>query len=136
MKELTLEIITPSKCAFAGEIESLSVPGTKGSFQVLFNHAPILSTFEIGKIKIVDKNKSEIEFATSGGTVEVLANKILLLAETVETKDEIDIKRAQAAFERAKERLSNRTKEVDVTRAEGALARAANRLKVAKQEKA
>jgi len=131
MKEINLEIITPSKCAFAGEIESLTVPGTKGSFQVLYNHAPILSSIEIGKIKIVDKNKKEIEFATSGGTVEVLNNKILLLAESVETKDEIDINRAQAAFERAKERLANKTKETDIPRAEGALARAANRLKVA-----
>lgn len=131
MKELNLEIITPSKCAFSGEIRSLTVPGTKGSFQILFNHAPILSSIEIGKIKIVDKGKKEIEFATSGGTVEVLKNKILLLAESVETKDEIDVARAQAAFERAKERLSNRSKEIDVPRAEGALARAANRLKVA-----
>jgi len=136
MKELILEIITPSKCAFSGEIESISVPGTKGNFQVLFNHAPILSSFEVGKIKLIDKNKKEIEFATSGGTIEVLKNKILLLAESVETKDEIDVKRAQAAFERAKERLSNRSKETDIPRAEGALARAANRLKVAKQYKA
>ncbi len=133
MKELTLEIITPSKCAFSGEIESLTVPGSKGSFQVLFNHAPILSTFEIGKIKILDKDKKDVEFATSGGTVEVLKNKILILAETVETKDEIDVQRAQAAFERAKERLANRTRETDVPRAEGSLARAANRLKVAEK---
>lgn len=131
MKELLLEIITPSKCAYAGEVESVTVPGTKGSFQILFNHAPILSTFEIGKIKIVDKNKKVVEFATSGGTVEVLKNKILLLAESIETKDEIDVKRAQAAFQRAKDRLSNRTKDTDITRAEGALAKAANRLKVA-----
>jgi F-type H+-transporting ATPase subunit epsilon len=136
MKEMKLEIITPSKCAFSGEIESLSVPGSKGSFQVLFNHAPILSTFEIGKLKIVDSDKKEIEFATSGGTIEVLANKILVLAETVETKDEIDVKRAQESFERAKERLSNRAKETDIPRAEGAYARAVNRLKMAGQYKA
>lgn len=136
MKEIKLEIITPSKCAYSGEIESLSVPGSKGSFQVLYNHAPILSTFEIGKLKIVDKDKKEIEFATSGGTIEVLANKILVLAESVETKDEIDVKRAQASFERAKERLSNRSKEIDIPRAEGAYARAVNRLKIVGQYKA
>lgn len=133
MKELLVEIITPSKCAYSGEVESLTVPGSKGSFQVLFNHAPLLSTFEIGKIRIVDKQNKEIEFATSGGTVEVLANKILVLAESAETKDEIDIKRAKEAFERAKARLTSRTKETDIPRAEGALARASNRLKVAQK---
>ena len=131
MKEINLEIITPSKCAYSGEIESLSVPGTKGSFQVLFNHAPILSSFEIGKIKVVEKSKKELEFATSGGTVEVLKNKILILAESIETKDEIDVKRAQEAFDRAKARLASKDKELDVARAEGAYARALNRLKIA-----
>lgn len=135
MKELLLEIITPSKCAFAGEVLSATIPGVKGSFQILFNHAPILSSFEIGKIKIIDKNKRLIEFATSGGTVEVFKNKILILAESVETKDDIDIKRAQAAFQRAKDRISNRTKDTDITRAEGALAKAANRLKLAGKKK-
>lgn len=129
MKELNLEIITPSKQAFSGKVKSITVPGTAGSFQVLFNHAPLLSTFEIGKIKLEDLEGKEIEFATSGGTVEVTENKILILADSLESKEEIDINRAKQAYDRAKERLANRAKEVDSMRAEGALARSINRLK-------
>lgn len=129
MKEISLEIITPSKQAFSGKVKSITVPGTAGSFQVLFNHAPLLSTFEIGKIKLEDLEGKEIEFATSGGTVEVTENKILILADSLESKEEIDINRAKQAYDRAKERLANRAKEVDSMRAEGALARSINRLK-------
>jgi len=129
MKELNLEIITPSKQAFSGKVKSITVPGTAGSFQVLFNHAPLLSTFEIGKVKIEDLEGKEVEFVTSGGTVEVTENKLLILADSLETKEEINVERAKQSYDRAKERLANRGKDVDAIRAEGALARAINRLK-------
>ncbi|KAF0214518.1 MAG: F0F1 ATP synthase subunit [Ignavibacteria bacterium] len=129
MKELNLEIITPSKQAFSGKVKSITIPGTAGSFQVLFNHAPLLSTFEIGKVKIENLEGKETEFATSGGTVEVTENKILILADSLETKEEINVERAKQAYDRAKERLANRGKDIDAIRAEGALARAINRLK-------
>ncbi len=130
MKEINLEIITPSKVAFKGKVKSITIPGTAGSFQVLFNHAPLLSSFEIGKIKLVDLEGKEEEFATSGGTVEVMENKILLLADSFESKDEIDVERAQKSLLRAKDRLATRGKgDINLQRAEGALARAANRLK-------
>lgn len=129
MKEINLEIITPSKQAFSGKVKTVTVPGTSGSFQVLFNHAPLLSTFEIGKVKIEDLDGKELEFVTAGGTVEVTENKILILADSIETKDEIDVQRALKSYERAKQRLSMRGKDIDLFRAEGALARAINRLK-------
>jgi len=129
MKEINLEIITPSKQAFSGKVKSLTVPGTAGSFQVLYNHSPLISTFEIGKIKIEDLEGKYLEFVTSGGTVEVTENKILLLADSIESKEEIDVQRALKSYERAKQRLTARGKEVDPFRAEVALARAINRLK-------
>ena len=130
MKELNVEIITPSKSAFSGKVKSISLPGTLGNFQVLFNHAPLLSTFEIGKIKIVDLDDKETEYATSGGTVEVLSNKILVLADSFESKEEIDIERAERSLQRAKERIANRNKEkIDEARAEASLRRAMNRIK-------
>jgi len=130
MKELNVEIITPSKSAFSGKVKSISLPGTLGNFQVLFNHAPLLSTFEIGKIKIVDLDDKETEYATSGGTVEVLSNKILVLADSFESKEEIDIQRAERSLQRAKERIANRNKEkIDGARAEASLRRAMNRIK-------
>lgn len=130
MKELNVEIITPSRSAYSGKVKSISLPGTLGNFQVLFNHAPLLSTFEIGKIKIVGLDDKETEYATSGGTVEVLTNKILVLADSFESKDEIDIERAERSLQRAKDRIANRNKEkIDEIRAEASLRRAMNRLK-------
>ncbi|MBS3946509.1 MAG: ATP synthase F1 subunit epsilon [Melioribacter sp.] len=130
MKELNIEIITPSKSAYSGKVKSISLPGTLGNFQVLFNHAPLLSTFEIGKIKIVGLDDIETEYATSGGTVEVLTNKILVLADSFESKEDIDIERAERSLQRAKDRIANRNKEkIDEIRAEASLRRAVNRLK-------
>ena len=130
MKELKLEIITPTKVAFTGNVKSLTVPGSLGSFQVLFNHAPLISTFEVGRIKLENEQAEANEFATSGGTIEVKDNVILVLADSLESKEEIDIIRAQGALQRAKNRLGNKSKEeIDQIRAEAALARAVNRLK-------
>ena len=133
-KEINLEIITPQKQAFFGVVLSVTIPGTVGNFQVLFNHAPILSSFEVGQLKLVNPKGEITVFATSGGTVEVLDNKILVLAETLEKPEEINIERAEEAQDRANERLHrDDRKDVDVLRAEFALQRALNRLKVAKK---
>ncbi len=128
MKEFELEIITPSKVAYKGRVNAVTVPGTLGSFQILFNHAPLLSSFEIGRIKI-KQGESTSEFTTGGGTVEVVDNHVLILADSFESKEEIDIERAKSAYQRAKERLSSHSKDIDISRAEAALARAINRLK-------
>ncbi len=126
-----LEVITPSKAAYKGKVISVTVPGTLGNFQILSNHAPIMSSLEIGVIKIVEDNNKELIFATSGGTVEVVDNKITILAESFESKDEIDAERAEKAKKRALERLAKRKSEkIDDIRAELALKRALNRLKV------
>lgn len=126
-----LEVITPSKAAYKGKVKSVTVPGTQGNFQILENHAPIISSLEIGVIKIVEEDGKSLVFATSGGTVEVVENKITVLAETFESKDEIDAKRAEEAKRRAEERLAKRKIEkIDSIRAELALKRAINRLKI------
>lgn len=131
MKLFELEIITPVKKAYQGKVQAITVPGTLGSFQVLYNHAPLISTLEIGKIKIIDENNNELFFATSGGMIEVRDNKVMVLADTFEAPDEISLERATSAMNRAKERLKSRA-DVDIPRAEGALARAANRISVYK----
>lgn len=132
IKEIYIEIITPSKVAYSGKIKSVTIPGTLGSFQVLFNHAPLQSSFEIGRIKVEDINNQVIEFTTGGGIVEVLKNKVLILADSLELKEEIDIERAKASLKRAKERLSSKNKnKIDVKRAEASYQRAVNRLKFA-----
>ena len=129
MKAFTLEIVTPSKLAFNAEIVSVTVPGTLGEFQVLFNHAPIVSNFEVGKLKIHTPDNEIVYFATGGGVIEVLKNKVVILAQSLERSNEIDAERAQQAVDRAKQRLEQRD-QVNVARAEAALTRGLNRLKV------
>ncbi len=135
MKTLHVDIVTPSKTAFDGDVQSITLPGSMGNFQVLYNHAPLMSSLEIGQIKIEDEQGGKKVFATSGGTVEVLNNKVIVLAETLESLEEIDAQRAEDAVKRAKERIAKETdeKDIDIVRAELALRRAINRLKLIKK---
>ncbi len=77
-----LEIVTPDQKVFEGEVVSVSFPGTDGSFQVLNHHAPLLSTLKKGTIVYKDA-KNEFEVAVDGGVVEVLNNKVVVLAESI-----------------------------------------------------
>lgn len=128
-----LQIITPGRVVFNGEATSLSAPGTKGGFQVLHNHAPFISTIEIGEIKVKDRNGSDSLYATTGGFVEVKDNEVMVLAETVELAREIDKQRAQAANQRATKRLHSHDPGIDVERARLAMMRSLNRLRVAEK---
>ncbi len=81
---MKIEIITPDKKVYEGEIKSVRVPGKKGSFQVLKDHAPIISTLDKGLVIMVDQTENkEIIYEISGGVIEVKMNKIILLAESV-----------------------------------------------------
>ena len=79
---MKLEIITPDKKIYEGDIRSIRVPGKKGSFQVLKDHAPIISTLENGPVFIVDQEGRETKLEINGGVIEVKMNKIILLAES------------------------------------------------------
>lgn len=78
---MLLEIISPDKNLYTGEVISLRVPGSKGSFQILKNHAPIISTLEKGKIMIRDSEGKNTTIEVDGGVVEAKNNKIIVLAE-------------------------------------------------------
>ena len=135
MSELNLEIVTPSKSAFIGDIKSITVPGTKGRFQVLKNHAPIISTLDIGMLKVDLPDGKENYYSTAGGTIEVLDNKVIVLADSIELVSEIDEERALNAKQRAEQRLAEKNSDLNLTRAQGALARAINRLSVKEKYK-
>jgi F-type H+-transporting ATPase subunit epsilon len=78
-----IEIITPDNKVYEGDIKSVRVPGKKGSFQVLKDHAPIISTLEKGPVIIIDQTGTEKRFEIDGGVIEVKLNKIILLADSV-----------------------------------------------------
>jgi F-type H+-transporting ATPase subunit epsilon len=80
---MRIEIITPDKKIYDGEIKSVRVPGKKGSFQVLKDHAPIISTLDRGSVRMIDQENNEIIYDISGGIIEVKANNIILLADSV-----------------------------------------------------
>jgi F-type H+-transporting ATPase subunit epsilon len=80
---MKIEIITPDQKVFEGEIRSIRVPGSKGSFQVLKDHAPIVSTLDSGPVIMVDNAGNETRYEIDGGVIEVKMNKIILLAESV-----------------------------------------------------
>lgn len=80
---MKIEIITPDRKVFEGEIKSIRVPGKKGSFQVLKDHAPIISTLENGEVIMIDMEGNETRYTINGGVIEVKMNKIILLAESL-----------------------------------------------------
>jgi F-type H+-transporting ATPase subunit epsilon len=79
---MNLEILTPDKKVYEGEVSAVTVPGTLGSFQILKGHAPIISTLEDGPV-IVKTNSESQTFNIKGGVVEVLENKVIVLTEAV-----------------------------------------------------
>ncbi len=78
---MNIEIVTPEKTIFTGEVVLVQLPGIDGLFEILNNHAPLIAVLGKGKIKIVDKAENIQFFNINGGVVEVLKNKVLVLAE-------------------------------------------------------
>lgn len=79
---MRLEIITPDKTLYAGEIKRVRLPGSNGLFEILNNHAPIISTLEKGTIRIIDENDRRLTFAVTGGMVENKNNQVIVLLES------------------------------------------------------
>ncbi len=125
-----LDIVTPERTLFSGEVRHLSVPGTEGSFGVLTGHVPLLAAMKVGCLGFIQEGHGEFQVATSGGFVEVQREQVTVLAETAEFAAEIDVERAEAARDRALERLSDNEHKFDEVRAKLALNRALNRLKI------
>lgn len=76
---MLVEVITPDKVVFSGEADSIKLPGTSGQFEALNNHAPLISSLEAGKV-IVKTSEGNKEFDINGGIVEILNNKVIVLA--------------------------------------------------------
>lgn len=123
------QLLTPEGSRFEGQVVSVRVPGSNGDFQMLYNHAPIVSSLGIGKISIKQEGESELNFAVSGGFVEMSDNQLTILAEKAEKSTEINKEEALKLRDNAKEKLNSldyRSKD-----AETELAIAENRLNIA-----
>ncbi len=128
---LSLEIATPMRLVTAETADEVVIPGIEGYFGVLPGHAPFLTTLGIGELRY-RQGREERHLAVSGGFAEVRNDKVIVLADTAETPEDIDRARAEHARERAERRLGGRSQEeVDYMRCQAALARALTRIQVA-----
>lgn len=126
---ISVTIVTPSGTQVEFDVQHLRAPGSEGEFGVLHGHLPFMTALKIGKLRL-DTEEGQQIWATSGGYIEVLGNQVIILAETAEKSDQIDLERAEAAKERALGRLSDKSSDLDIKRATLALARAFNRIKI------
>ncbi|MCX5999816.1 MAG: F0F1 ATP synthase subunit epsilon [Chloroflexi bacterium] len=135
MAKLKLEIVTAERSLLSDEVDAVIAPGVVGQFTVLPQHAPLMAMLEPGEL-CLRKGGDDSFIVVSGGYLEVLDNRVLILADSAERDDEIDLERAEAAKKRAQERLTHPGEEVlDLARAEAALRRSMARLKVAERRK-
>lgn len=124
------EIVTPEKLVVRDMAEEMQIPAKNGYIGVLPGHAPLITELAVGEITYRNAGTTGI-FSVAWGFAEVLPNKVTILAETAERPEEIDLKRAQEAKQRAEERLQGGQTDVDYERALKALQRAETRIDVA-----
>ena len=128
-----LEIVTPSRLLVKDAAEEAQVPGVSGYLGILPGHAPLITELAVGVLTYKASGATHT-LSVAWGFMEVLPDKVTILAEAAEHPQEIDVERAQKAKGRAEQRLKSNDLQVDYTRAEDALQRADTRLNVAKEK--
>ena len=130
---LQLEIVTPEKLAYQGEVDSVQLPGSEGELGVLPHHAPLVSTLGAGELRLRKGGEDEF-FAIVGGFLQVLPDKVVVMAETADMASEIDLERAQEARRKAEQTLESGFVEgADLAAARAALQTALLRIRVAER---
>jgi F-type H+-transporting ATPase subunit epsilon len=129
MSSFLVEIVTPERKVYAETANMVSVSGVEGELGILPNHIPLVTPLRIAPVTIKRGNTVDV-IAVNGGFIEVRKDKIVILAESAELATDINIERAEAAKQRAQQRLAAKQDQVDFRRAELALQRAMNRLNI------
>ena len=128
--KLALEIVTPDRALVREEVDEVQLPGQEGYFGVLPGHTPLLAMLKVGELWYrIGPEKHYL--AIAGGFVEVLPDRVTVLAQIAERAHEIDVARAEAARQRAQERLAQPARDIDLDRARIALLKSLIRLQVA-----
>ncbi len=125
-----LEIVTPQRKVFSEDVDFLVAPGAEGELGILPSHAPLITSLNVGIMRIEQEGK-KFKVVVSGGFMEVRNSRVTVLATAAERPDEINVERAEAAKKRAEDRLASKVPDLDTLRAEMALKRALMRLKAA-----
>ena len=129
-KELFLEVVTPQNAIVSEEAQIVVAPGSEGEFGALKGHTTFLTSLKVGTLRYKDANGKERYLFINGGFAEVLPDKVTILAESAERRQDIDTQRATGAKERAEKRIAAKASDTDLVRAEAALRRALYRLSI------
>lgn len=142
-KTMQLTVVTPERVVIKDTALAVGAMGIEGALTALPGHTPFLTSLKPGLLWYRDQNQQEHDLAVSGGFLEILPDKVSVLADAAEKVEEIDLDRAQKALDRAKQRLDEAHKaavqgkishdELDMLRAETSMGRAVNRVKLARQ---
>ncbi|MGD8328062.1 MAG: F0F1 ATP synthase subunit epsilon [Acidobacteriota bacterium] len=133
--DFLLEIVTPERQLVAERVDSLRAPGVDGEFGVLPSHVRMIAGVGTGLLRYrTAATKQWAELAVSNGLVEVLPDRVIVLAQTAEASHEIDVRRAEAALARARKKLEHPEDDIDIEATLDALRRATVRLQAAKGE--
>ena len=127
----TLRIVTPERVFYEGEVSMVEFNTTEGEIGIYKKHVPMTVIVSPGIVTITEADGTKVA-ALHAGFAEILQDKVVILAEIIEWPEEIDVERAEAAKNRAEERIRSKTPETDILRAETALQRALARIHVIK----
>ncbi|MDU0205640.1 F0F1 ATP synthase subunit epsilon [Paenibacillus sp. MAH-36] len=131
MSTFLLEIVTPERKVYTEQVNMLVAKGVEGELGILPNHIPLVTPLKISSITVKKQGSKDEIIAVNGGFMEVRKDKVVILAESAELPEQIDVDRARAAKERAEKRLAESKQDnVDFKRAEASLQRALNRISV------
>ncbi len=133
-QKLTLELVTPAKQVLSESVDEITAPGSMGQFGILPGHTPLLTTLEVGELSY-RKGDETFYVAVNWGFVEIEEDRVIILVETAESEDEIDLERAKAALGRAEKALTEiSAEEKQHLNMQKALARAMARIQVASRK--
>lgn len=130
---IRLVIVTPEKIVVDEDARIVMAPGSLGEFGILSGHTPFLTSLNVGVLKYLDESGNERLVFVGGGFAEALPEKVTILAETAERRREIDLARAKAAYERARQRVDQaplNKDTIDIIRAKASMLRALERIKL------
>lgn len=127
-----LEVVTAERSVFSDDVDSVVAPGAEGEFGVLPKHEAFLTALDYGELRIAQPSGTTL-LAVGGGFLEVRNGRAIVLADSAERSEEIDLARAESARERAKERIAMGANLEDLIRAEAALRRAEARIRTARR---
>lgn len=135
MAKLSIELITGERVVYQQDnVDMVVAPGSEGTLGILPSHAALISLLDAGELR-VKKGGQEESIIVFGGFIEVVDDRVIILADSAERASEIDLERAERARENAEAAIRNRTETVDLAEQDAALRRAALRLRVGQQRR-